>query len=205
MAGSPAGYHSELPSHRSVGRDRNRTHWDSAARVKELGADHGFLEAFVNARLPNEVRRQYGASDVVQSVLLSASKSAHAFEGSSETEFRAWIFEIARNRITDGIRRFRSYQHNIGLHADGPKCGLWDTVDNDTPSVQVMVEEDAMALIHAMDSLPAEMREVVLLRYSGGLTFEQIGVELKIPVSTCRRRWLGACKLLQNQLRSLVS
>ena len=205
MTGSPSKYHSEMPRHSSVGSDRNRTHWDSAARVKELGRDHGFLEAFVNARLPNEVRRQYGASDVVQSVLLSASKSAQAFQGSSETEFRAWIFEIARNRITDGIRRFRSYQHNIGLHADRAKCGLWDTVDNDTPSVQVMVEEDAMALIHAMDSLPPEMREVVLMRYSGGLTFEQIALELKIPVSTCRRRWLGACKLLHSQLRSLVS
>ena len=205
MTGSSAKFPSELPHRTSDRRDGNRMHWDSAARVKELSRDHEFLEAFVNARLPNEVRRQYGASDVVQSVLLSANKSAHAFEGSSETEFRAWIFEIARNRITDGIRRFRSYQHNIGLHAERAKCGLWNTVDNDTPSVHVMVEEDALALIHAMDSLPPEMREVVLMRYSGGLTFEQIGVELKIPVSTCRRRWLGACKLLQNQLRSLVS
>ena len=205
MTGSPAGYHSEMPCHSPVGHDRNRTHWDSAARVKELGRDHEFLEAFVNARLPNEVRRQYGASDVVQSVLLSASKSAHAFQGTSETEFRAWIFEIARNRITDGIRRFRSYQHNIGLHADRARCGLWNTVDNDTPSVQVRMAEDALALIHAMDSLSPEMREVVLMRYSGGLTFEQIGLELKIPVTTCRRRWLGACKLLQNQLKSLVS
>jgi RNA polymerase sigma factor (sigma-70 family) len=176
-----------------------------AARVKELGTDHGFLEAFVNARLPNEVRRQYGASDVVQSVLLSASKSAHAFEGSSETEFRAWIFEIARNRITDGIRRFRSYQRKLGLQAERAKCGLWNTVDNDTPSVHVMVEEDALALIRAMDALPLDMRQVVLLRYSGGLTFEQIGLELKIPVTSCRRRWLSACKLLQSQLRSLVS
>jgi RNA polymerase sigma-70 factor (ECF subfamily) len=205
MAGSLAGYHSEIPCQSLDGLDGNRTHWDSAARVKELGADHGFLEAFVNARLPNEVRRQYGASDVVQSVLLSASKSAHAFEGSSETEFRAWIFEIARNRITDGIRRFRSHQRKIGLHADRAKCGLWNTVDNDTPSVHVMVEEDALALIHAMDALPTDMRQVVLLRYSGGLTFEQIASELQIPLSTCRRRWLGACKLLQNQLRSLVS
>jgi RNA polymerase sigma factor (sigma-70 family) len=78
-------------------------------------------------------------------------------------------------------------------------------VDDETPSRRISVEEDATALIRAIELLPADMRQLVLMRYSRGLTFEQIGLELKTPVTTCRRRWLAACKLLQKQLKYLVS
>lgn len=179
--------------------------WDSVARIEELQADHGFLAAFVNARLPMEVRRQVGASDVLQSVLFCAGQSLRSFQGTSEREFLAWIFEIARNRITDGIRRYRAYQRKLAHCAENSELRGWNTVKTETPSRQMSLEEDVAALIKAIELLPQDMRQIVLLRYSRGLTFEQIGHELRIPVTTCRRRWLAACRLLQSQLGCLVS
>jgi len=180
-------------------------HWDSVARVEELSKNHSFLVAFVNSKLPGNVRRQFGASDVVQSVLFSASQNAHAFLGTSEREFLSWIFEIARNRIIDGIRRFQTYEKNIALHIENSLCDTGETIDDQTPSRRMRVEEDAATLIRAIESVPSDMRQLVLLRYSRGLTFEQIGIELKTPVTTCRRHWLSACKLLQQQLKQMVS
>jgi RNA polymerase sigma-70 factor, ECF subfamily len=179
--------------------------WDSAARIEELREDHGFLAAFVNARLPMEVRRQVGASDVLQSVLFCAGQNMRTFQGTSEREFIAWIFEIARNRITDGIRRYRAYQRKLAHCAENSELRGWNSVTSETPSRRLSLEEDAAALIKAIDLLPEDMRQLVLLRYSRGLTFEQIGQELRIPVTTCRRRWLGACRMLQSQLSCFVS
>ena len=144
----------ETPSHSAASCEDNRNRWDSPARVADLELNHGFLVAFVNSKLPREVRCHVGASDVVQSVLFSASRNVQAFRGTSEREFLAWILEIARNRITDGIRRFRAYQYGVRCRADRSQSGVWDVVDDETPSQRISMEEDATALIRAIELLP---------------------------------------------------
>ena len=175
--------------------------WDEATRVAELGKSHDFLLAFVNAKLPSQLRRHLGASDIVQSVLFIVSRRHATFRGDSEEAFRAWILQIARNKIIDGIRRFRFRS------ATPPGvCAPTHSVANDeeTPSVRLSLDEDARVLISAVDQLPSLEREIVTLRYAQNLTFEQIGAQLHLPVSTCRHHWLKGCEDLKKRLGNLL-
>ena len=176
-------------------------HWDGASRVAELGKSHDFLLAFVNAKLPSQLRRHLGASDIVQSVLFIVDQRHAAFRGDSEEAFRAWILQIARHKIIDGIRRFRS-------RSDRPPAVVATlqsaAIDEETPSVCLSLAEDARALICAVNELPSVVREIVTLRYSQNLTFEQISAQLHLPVSTCRRHWFKGCEDLKKRLGNLL-
>lgn len=178
--------------------------WDTAARVGELSTRHEFLAQFVEAQLPQAVRPHLGASDVVQSVLLRVAAQADAFRGASEGEFRAWICRIARNRIADGLRRYRS--HLRWLEAQRTALGGSDAaMVDEPPSRNLRVEEETDAIVDAILSLPAELREVVALRYTRGATFEQVAEALGMPVTNARRRWLEACQLLARRLGPLLA
>jgi len=163
-----------------------------------------FLLEFVRAKLPRDLRRHLGVSDIVQSVLYTVSRQRETFRGTTEAEFRAWVCQIARHKIIDGIRRFRARHIPATVAHSGRGWARQDEADLETPSGCVSLEEDAQRLIHAIGQLPADVRRIVTLRYAQGLTFEQIGLEMQLPTSTCRRRWLEGCQILQQQLHGLL-
>ena len=175
--------------------------WDEASRVAELSKSHDFLLAFVNAKLPSQLRRHLGASDIVQSVLFIVNRRHATFRGDSEEAFRAWILQIARHKIIDGIRRFRSRSYRPSAVVATPQSAA---IDEETPSVCFSLAEDARAVICAVNDLPSVVREIVTLRYSQNLTFEQISAHLHLPVSTCRRHWLKGCEDLKKRLGNLL-
>ena len=189
-----------------VGRDsvdvvEPKSHWDDVNRVAELGKSHDFLLAFVNSKLPSQLRRHLGASDIVQSVLFIVSRRHATFRGDSEEAFRAWILQIARHKIIDGIRRFRSRSATPpGVSALSQSVAT----DEETPSVHLSLEEDARVLISAVNELPSVEREIVTLRYAQNLTFEQISAQLQLPLSTCRHHWLKGCEDLKRRLGNLL-
>lgn len=173
------------------------SHWDAGSRVEELISHHDFLLSFVNSKLPSGLRRHLAASDVVQSVLLIVNNKHSTFRGNSEAEFRAWIFQIARRKIIDGVRRYRSHYVRQSDEAILPHELA---VEDETPSECSSLNEDAEILMSAINSLPVNIREIITLRYTQCLTFEQISTQLNLPVTTCRREWLRGCEELKQRL-----
>ncbi|MHB8971677.1 MAG: sigma-70 family RNA polymerase sigma factor [Pirellulaceae bacterium] len=168
-----------------------------------LEACEEFLLSYVKARLPSELSRHVGVSDIVQSVLFVVSRQQQVFRGTTDAEFRAWVCRIAQNKIIDGIRRYRSRKATAAKYPDA--SASWrGTVDSETPSTCVSLQEDARQLIEAIGQLPDDVRRIVNLRYAEGRTFEQIAHELHIPISTCRRRWFEGCHRLRQQLQAIV-
>lgn len=169
-----------------------------------LAACEEFLLEFVKSRLPSDLSRHLGASDIVQSVLFTVSRQRESFRGTTEVEFRAWICQIARNKIIDGIRRYRSRKVAVGVSRGGLAWNWGEALDHETPSASISLEEDARKLIEAIQQLPDQIRQIVVLRYAEGLTFEQIAKQLHLPTTTCRRRWLEGCQLLARQLHAVL-
>ena len=180
------------------------SNWDMQGRLTELISGRDFLSAFVNSLLPSHLRRELGVSDIVQSVLFIVFRQQSSFHGDSEARFRAWIFQIARHKILDGIRKFRS-RDSVSMCPPTDIQQFYSEVSYDeTPSVRLSNEEDARVLITALEKLPTEVREIVILHYSEGLPFEEIGMRLKLSQTTCRRRWLEGCEVLRHQLVGLL-
>lgn len=168
-----------------------------------LNACEEFLLRYVKARLPAELGRHLGASDIVQSVLFVVSRRQQVFRGTTDEEFRAWVCRIAQNKIIDGIRRYRARHVHSTSHSE-PRSDWRERTDSETPSGCLSLQEDARQLIYAIGQLPDDVRRIVNLRYAESWTFEQIANELQVPISTCRRRWLEGCERLRTQLQALV-
>ncbi len=122
------------------------------------------------------VGNRHEAEDVVQETFRSAWKSRQGYQ--SGRGQRAWLVSILRRRIVDRWRR-RDLTR-------GAKPELTD-------QIQVMAE-DPLAndytdeMQHALDRLPTELRETLLLVVVGELTHQEVADLLKIPLGTVLSR-----------------
>lgn len=75
----------------------------------------------------------------------------------------------------------------------------------DPETLQLLVlHEQADRLINALADLPDDIQQIVTLRYSEELTFQEIAQRLSLPATTCRRRWLEGCEYLRGRLSDLL-
>jgi RNA polymerase sigma factor (sigma-70 family) len=172
-------------------------------QATSVGGDFDFLVQFVQTAMPHSLQRYLGASDIVQSVICRVHQNRKEFRGQSLEQYRAWVLRIARNRIIDGLRRFR-----VQSSKNSSQRGLQDQyreIDSAASPLEGLVShERAEKLLDALEALPNDIQRIVVLRYSKECTFDQIATELQIPVTTCRRRWEQGCKLLGERLQEWV-
>ena len=88
-----------------------------------------------------------------------------------DAAFITWLYRIARNRIAD---HWRARQHRPPAPADADERTL-RIEDPDTPELRMDAFQRSRDLQQALDALPDEQREVVLLRLEQELTLEEIG------------------------------
>lgn len=154
---------------------RNGEGWAFDALFREWNPP---ITGFVRARGVASV------DDVVNEIFLGAFTSIGRFRG-TETDFRSWLYRIARNKVADSFRRSFRQPATRSLSSTDDTVGVGD-VESDAHSNLGL--ERVMRLL---DTLTDEQREVLLLRIVGDLTIDQIA-EI-----TGRRR--GAVKQLQRR------
>ena len=127
------------------------------------------------------LRNEQDAQDVVQEAYLRAFKSFGGFHGSNG---RAWLLTIVRNTSYTLLKKNRavdlSTTFDEEIHAS----------DHESASPAAILEhaEDAELIGKAMDELPAEFREIVILRHQQDLSYKEIGEILRIPPGTVMSR-----------------
>src|SRR5437763_127352 len=123
------------------------------------------------------LRNEEDAQDVVQEAYLRAFKSFGGFHGSNG---RAWLLTIVRNtsytllkknKTVDLTTTFDEEIHAIGQESAGPVTILEHA-------------EDTELIRGAVDELPAEVREILILRRQEDLSYKEIGEILKGPTGT---------------------
>jgi len=157
------------------------------------------LSRMATAKIDSGLRRRVSESDIVQQTMLTASTSIADFRGSTEVEFRNWLLRIFETRLADGFRRHRIAERRR-TSQELPEFPS-DLVDpQDSASAAVQAKEDSQRLLDAIFGLPASGREIVLLRYSAQMSFENIAEQLGIPLTTVWRHWSQAVDLLKVRL-----
>ena len=124
------------------------------------------------------------ARDVAQEAFLKAYRALGGFK--REARFSSWLYQIATNLCRDRLRR-RKTRATVSLEAmeeTGPVM-----VETRPGAHERLLERDlAQAVRRAIDTLPEEQREVVLLKEYQELTFLEIAQALDVPVSTVKTR-----------------
>src|SRR5438093_10579591 len=127
------------------------------------------------------LRNEQDAQDIVQEAYLRAFKSFSGFHGSNG---RAWLLTIVRNTSYTLLKKNRavdlSTTFDEEIHAS----------DHESASPAAILEhaEDAELIRNAMDQLPTEFREIVILRHQQDLSYKEIGEILRIPPGTVMSR-----------------
>jgi RNA polymerase sigma-70 factor (ECF subfamily) len=129
------------------------------------------------------------AEDVVQEAYLRAFRYFDAWHGGN---FRVWLLTIVRNSFYTWAKENRSSR--LVFHAETP---TGDTAETDTtawgtaprdPEALLMQRIDSQTLTRLMERLPAEYREVLLLREVEDLAYKEIAEVTGVPIGTVMSR-----------------
>jgi RNA polymerase sigma-70 factor (ECF subfamily) len=141
-------------------------------------------------------RDEHDAEDVVQEAYLRALKSFGGFHGA---DGRAWLLAIVRNacytrlqqkRVREPVTAFDEEVHGVDAGAL-------------TPATRLLQEEDTQAVHRALEALPVDLREVMVLRELEGLSYKEIAAVAGIPMGTVMSRLARARERLQQCLGDL--
>ena len=113
-----------------------------------------------------------------------------------EAAFGTWLYRIAHNRLND---HWRASKHRPAAPVDADERTA-RVPDPDTPERQLSEFEQRRRLQLAMDELPLEQREVLLLRLEQELTLEEIGEITGVGRETVKSRLRYAMDRLRTRL-----
>jgi len=140
-------------------------------------------------------RNDADADDVVQDSYLRALRHFGGFRGQGEVQGRAWVLSIVRNT---------AYSWRSRHHAEASAVEFDEALHGEAagePADAELARRDAReTLAQALDGLPRELREVILLREIEGLSYKEIGDVVGVPIGTVMSRLSRARSRLQQAL-----
>jgi len=178
---------------------------DSALAQQSLAGDQRAFELLVqrySTPLFNFIYHFLGeydqACDILQQVFLQLYISLPTLRIGEP--LKAWLFQVARNRCLDELRRKRAI-HFSELEAASDEDDLSPLValpDNSPLPEELAERRDLQQTLHkAIMSLPPKFRAVVSLRYANQLSFSEIGRALNMPEATAKTYFQRAKPLLR--------
>ncbi len=136
------------------------------------------------------LRADDGAEDVVQESYLKAFRFFDGFRGENS---RAWILTIVRNSCYSWLRR-RQGQHSAKQLDEEAEL----TEENPAnPEILYERAQDSQLLHRALEALPVEFREAIVLRELEGFSYKEIADILDVPLGTVMSRIARARKHLR--------
>ena len=139
------------------------------------------------------------AEDIFQETFIKAVRVIDEGRYSDNGKFLSWILRIAHNQVIDYFRAQRQNKSVTEADAGYDMLGTLRfaerTVEDSMVSDQI--ERDVRAL---GDLLPAEQREVVMLRYFSGLSFKDIAEQTDVSINTA----LGRMRYALINLRRMI-
>ncbi|MFM2001892.1 MAG: polymerase sigma factor cnrH [Planctomycetota bacterium] len=184
---------------------------DQQAVSQLLEKHRGAVRRLVELRLDRKVQRRVDVSDVVQEVMFEASGRLDRYLQDPAMAFHLWIRQIAWDRIIDTYRRHRvSAKRNMDREQpiSAPQGADQSTLDfvahlRDpalTPAAAATQAEMARCVEAAIDRLPEQDREVILMRHYEHLSNLEIAEALGLNPPAASMRYLRALRRLRQLL-----
>ena len=136
------------------------------------------------------------AEDMAQEAFLKAYNSLSGFRGDSK--FSVWLYRIVNNVCLDHLRRQNRRQaSSLSVEDDEGEESQLDIPD-ESQSPEALLERSMTkdAVRRGLQALPAEQRQILLLREIQGMSYEEIGQCLDLEPGTVKSRIFRARKRL---------
>lgn len=140
------------------------------------------------------------AEDIAQESFIKAWKNIRRYRGGNN--FKGWIFSITRNTAIDWLREKKELVFSDFENEKGENTLVATLADNGPlPDELLARAENTTYLEGLLEQLNPNYREVLALRYTSNLTFEEIGGILKRPLHTVKSQHRRAIVALQRLLQ----
>jgi RNA polymerase sigma-70 factor (ECF subfamily) len=168
-----------------------------------------YLKVLARLQVGKHLQGKTDASDVVQEVYLRATKGFEQFRGSTEQELLAWLRRVLARVVANLVRQYYGtlsrdvrLEQNVDQQLTSSTAAIrLNLVDSlASPSEQAMQKEQAVLLSNALESLPDDYREVVMLRHVEQLPFAQVAERLGRTIHSVKNIWPRALAQLKKEL-----
>ncbi len=184
---------------------------DDAARERLLKRHRAAIKRLIDMRMDPALRRRLDASDIVQDVLLEASRRLTSYLADPKLPFHLWLRQMARDRIIDAHRRHRAAaRRSVDREqplAPAPRLDE-STIDlatqlqakEQTPATAATWRELNRRFQTACEQLEENDREIVFMRYFEQLSNSEVAASLGLSPQAASMRHYRAMRRLRELL-----
>jgi RNA polymerase sigma-70 factor (ECF subfamily) len=185
---------------------------DDHARGELLHLYRPYLRLLARLKASRLLQAKLDDSDLVQDTCLSAHRDFAQFRGTSEQEFTAWLREIMAHTAANLTRDHRRQRRDVRLERR-----LHDVLDHSSqmleraitspdssPSQRAERRERAVLLANALNDMPPDYREVLVLRELEGKSLREAALAMGRTPNAVQKLWARALVQLRRQMQSAV-
>jgi len=175
-----------------------------AVREGDTTAYRGLVEKYQNRvyqMVYGMVRNQEDARDIAQDAFVKAYDNIHRFR--LESSFYTWIYRIAMNLAIDNLRKHKRHGTSEFDETVATRDGtgaIHELHHQDGPAKSLERKQLYARIMAALQELPEDQRQVILLRELEGLSYKEIAEIMEVPEGTIMSRLFYARKKLQKLL-----
>jgi len=133
--------------------------------------------------------------DVTQEVFIKVYNSLRKY--SSEYKFSTWLYRIAHNAAIDHLRRNSVNQQSLETENSDGAYQLQLESPNPTPEQDRELSEWRLEIESVIKCLPGPYRDLILLRHSRDLSYEEIAGVTGLPLGTVKNRLFRAREMMR--------
>ena len=167
------------------------------------GSDGSFEELVrryqrpISAYVYRMVGNYESALDLTQEIFIKVYNSLNRYR--AEFKFSTWIYKIAHNAAVDHLRRNSTREQSLVAGSEGDTFDLPIESGRLTPEQESERRERRNEIESVVRALPANYRELIILRHSQDLSYEEIVEVTGLPLGTVKNRLFRAREMMRQQ------
>ncbi len=142
--------------------------------------------------------REDEAKDAAQETFIAAFKNLSRFRGDAKVS--SWLHRIAVNQCLTRKRREKTRSESFYDESDSTEEKVFKAPSRLSPSGLAEQDERVKAVRTAVNSLPLELKQVIIMKEFEEMTFQEISDVMELPLSTVKSRLYTALKQLRMKL-----
>jgi RNA polymerase sigma-70 factor (ECF subfamily) len=145
------------------------------------------------------------AEDLAQEVFFKLYQALDRYD--PKYKFSTWLFRVAQNAAIDRIRKRRLQLVSMD-RSGNPDSGIgtWEFPSSDPgPYGDLRNVERGEAIQAAIERLPWDYRELIVLRHFGELSYDEIARLKDMPLGTVKNKLFRGRQMMKEELRDYLS
>jgi RNA polymerase sigma-70 factor (ECF subfamily) len=182
------------------------------AKGKLLERYRAYLMLLARLQIGRRLQGKADSADLVQETFVRAHRDFASFRGRTPEALTAWLRQILAARLGDLVRRYCGTQRRnvkleqaLAIELDQPsqmlEKGLVDPLAS--PSNQAARREQAIVLAEALEQLPPDYREVLILHHLEDHDFSEVAHRMGRSVDAVKKLWARALGRMRRLLKGL--